>query len=393
MKNKSINYEAVLALVVKFFLGMFLYWIMNGFRHVSNFFPYNDVVTKVNQQGFYKFIYFVMNFTEGEFYGGLFTTLFLLIGGLIAWQLYRKNSKWQGFAIAGGSGAWPWVLASQLLSLFLTIYVFDFTRFFTKEVLWLPTFIVVVGTPPALTLVYGPGWKKLGTISLLSALFTFPFANWLNAQLMPLLNVPGTVSNVTTMAFVGWIVSAICHQLPWMVPSVAPIAQKRQKQPKIENTQTFQWSIRRTFADFSEAWFYGNELVGGLVILGVLTDWFVNINHITNGSGLVPDILMGQMIASAVGVFLYRKHFAEEGWYPTFMPLVSIVPGVILMMGGGFWLSLTIAVLAGISAAPVGSYIAKRLPPFVPGAVGFVSGMAVLTILLSAVLHTFDIFV
>ncbi len=174
---------------------------------------------------------------------------------------------------------------------------------------------------------------------------------------------------------------------------MVPSAQKRQKQPKIENTQTFQWSIRRTFADFSEAWFYGNELVGGLVILGVLTDWFVNINHITNGSGLVPDILMGQMIASAVGVFLYRKHFAEEGWYPTFMPLVSIVPGVILMMGGGFWLSLTIAVLAGISAAPVGSYIAKRLPPFVPGAVGFVSGMAVVTILLSAVLHTFDIFV
>ena len=74
------------------------------------------------------------------------------------------------------------------------------------------------------------------------------------------------------------------------------------------------------------------------------------------------------------------------------MPLVSIVPGVILMMGGGFWL-LTIAVLAGISAAPVGSYIAKRLPPFVPGAVGFVSGMAVVTILLSAVLHTFDIFI
>ena len=28
--------------------------------------------------------------------------------------------------------------------------------------------------------------EKLGTISLLSALFTFPFANWLNAQLMPL---------------------------------------------------------------------------------------------------------------------------------------------------------------------------------------------------------------
>ena len=96
-----------------------------------------------------------MNFTEGI---GLLL-LFLLIGGLIAWQLYRKNSKWQGFAIAGGSGAWPWVLASQLLSLFLTIYVLILHAFY-KRVLWLPTFIVVVGTPPALTLVYGPGWKN-----------------------------------------------------------------------------------------------------------------------------------------------------------------------------------------------------------------------------------------
>ena len=66
-------------------------------------------------------------------------------------------------------------------------------------------------------------------------------------------------------------------------------------------------------ADFSEAWFYGNELVGGLVILGVLTDWFVNINHITNGSGLVPDILMRQMIASAVGVFFIENISLKVG--------------------------------------------------------------------------------
>ena len=53
------------------------------------------------------------------------------------------------------------------------------------------------------------------------------------------LNVPGTVSNVTTMAFVGWIVSAICHQLPWMVPSVAPIAQKRQNNLKLKIRKPF----------------------------------------------------------------------------------------------------------------------------------------------------------
>lgn len=48
MKNKLINYEVVLVFVVKIFLGMFLYWIMNGFWYVFNFFFYNDVVIKVN---------------------------------------------------------------------------------------------------------------------------------------------------------------------------------------------------------------------------------------------------------------------------------------------------------------------------------------------------------
>ena len=72
-----------------------------------------------------------MNFTEGNFTVDFYNAF--LTNRRSDWQLYRKNSKWQGFAIAGGSGAWPWVLASQLLSLFLTIYVFDFTRFLQKK--------------------------------------------------------------------------------------------------------------------------------------------------------------------------------------------------------------------------------------------------------------------
>lgn len=378
------------SLGVKVGLAILLYYVMNSVRHVSDFFPYEEVVLKANSSMFYKFIYFVMNFTEGEFYGGLFTTIFLIIGALFAWFLYNKNSKWQGFSIVQGTGLWPWVFASQVLSLFLTIYVFDFTRFFSAEVMWLPTFIVVVGTPPALTLVYGPGRKKLITISLLSALFTFPFAHWLNGYVMPHLNIPSMVSNVATMAFVGFIVSIICHQLPWMVPTKTKISEKRAQLPqKQEDTFSFSWSMRRTFADFSEAWFYGNEWIGLTVLVGVLIDWFLNINHITNGSGLVPDIIMGQMIASAVGIFVYRHRFTADGWYPTFMPLVSTVPGVILMMGGGFWFSIISGILAGIMSAPVGEYIANKLPDYFPKAVGFVSGMTIVTILLSAILQAF----
>lgn len=378
------------SLGVKVFLAITIYFGMNSIRNTSDFFPYEEVVQNTNSSFFYKSIYFVMNFTEGEFYGGLFTTVFLIIGALFAWYLYRKNSKWQGFAIVQGTGLWPWVFGSQVLSLFLTIYVFNFTRFFSADVMWLPTFIVVVGTPPALTLVYGPGWKKLLTISFLSSLFTFPFAHWLNGYVMPHLNIPSMVSNVATMAFVGFMVSIICHQLPWMTMTESKISIERSKLPqKQEDTFSFSWSMRRTFADFSEAWFYGNEWIGLTVLIGVMVDWFLNINHITNGSGLVPDIVMGQMIASSVGIFAYRHRFTEDGWYPTFMPLVSTVPGVILMMGGGFWFSIISGVLAGIISAPVGEYIANKLPNYFPKAVGFVSGMTIVTILISAILQAF----
>lgn len=379
-----------LSLGIKLLLALLIYFGMNHVRNVSSYFPYEEVVSKVDSSLYYKTIYFIMSFSEGEFYGGVMTTFFLLIGSVIAWLLYRKNSKWQGFPIAQGSGLWPWVLASQMLSLFLTVYVFDFTRFFSAEVIWLPVFIVVVGTPPALTLIYGGGWKKLVTISFLSALLTFPFAHWLNNYIIPLLNLPGMVSNVATMAFVGLIVSAICRQLPWMTVTKAPIAIARAKEPmKEEDTFSISWSIRRTFADFSEAWFYGNEWIGIAVLIGVLLDWLLNIEHINNGSGLIPNIVMGQMIASAIGIFLYRHRFTDEGWYPTFMPLVSTVPGVILLAGGGFWFSIIVGVLSGVFSAPVGDYIAKGLPDYVPKAVGFVSGMTIVTIIVSVIMQAF----
>lgn len=382
--------EPILAFLTKVAFGIGLYLIMVNVRHASNFFSYNDVVANVNDSLLHKIVYYVMNFSEGEFYGGFFTSIFLVIGAVIAWQLYQKNSKWQGFAISGGSGVWPWVFLSQVISLFLTIFVFDFTRFFSDEVMWLPTFIVVVGTPPALTLIYGPGWKKLITISTLSAIFTFPFANWMNNYIMPTINVPGAVSNVATMAVIGLIISAICYRLPWMTPSQAPIAIERNKMPqKEEDTFSFKWSIRRTLADFSEAWFYGNEIVGLFVLTGVLIDWFVNIDHITNGSGMVPEIVLGQIIASATGVLLYRKQFETDGWAPTFMPLVSTVPSVILMFSSGFLHTVLLGLLAGILSAPVGSYIARNLPDYVPKAVGFVSGMTVVTIIIGAVFQLF----
>lgn len=58
---------------------------------------------------------------------------------------------------------WPWVFASQILSLFFTEYLFGYIHLFGLGNAWIPTFIVIAGVPPSMVLMYGPGWKTLFT--------------------------------------------------------------------------------------------------------------------------------------------------------------------------------------------------------------------------------------
>ena len=138
----------------------------------------------MNQQGFYKFIYFVMNFTEG----------------ILRWTFYnafltnRRSdclaTLSEKFKMAGICNCW-WFWCLALGTCFsatfplLTIYVLILHAFYKRSVV--VTNVYCGGRHAASFNARLWSWlEKLGTISLLSALFTFPFANWLNAQLMPL---------------------------------------------------------------------------------------------------------------------------------------------------------------------------------------------------------------
>ena len=59
----------------------------------------------------------------------------------------------------------PWVLASQVLSLALTIFVFRFIDGFgaAGDVTCVATFIPIVAAPPATMLLYGPSVPALLT--------------------------------------------------------------------------------------------------------------------------------------------------------------------------------------------------------------------------------------
>lgn len=330
-----------------------------------------------------------MNFTEAEFYAGFFASLGLIIGGIIAWRLDIKNSKLAGFNICYNKNLFPWVLGSQLLSLLLAICVFDFMGFFRSgQYTWLPTFISIVAAPPAIMLIYGPSIVTLLTVSFLGGIMSFPIAFWLMNIITPSLGIPGVVANLFAMTITGILIAGICKTLPWIRKKpTKPLNRAAKSQEQVlEEMRKPLWFIRRVLADFTEPQFYGNEIAGLFLIIGACLDWILNMNHGAYASGAIPAIILSQFIASSVGIFLYFDKYVERGWYPTFVPVVSVGPACVLMFGSSIGVAVTAGVLGAIIGAPLAEYFCDSLPDDYHPTIGNVTSMAVTTIVVSVII-------
>lgn len=130
-------------------------------------------------------------------------------------------------------------------------------------------------------------------------------------------------------------------------------------------------------ADFSEAPFYGNEWASAGLIGGALLAWWLNPASPFYGAGWLPQLLLGQAGASAIGVWVWHRQWQEHGWYPTYVPLVSLVPAAILMHGPAPVVIALSALLGALLMPPLAVAIARRLPAYVHPYVGNVLSMAV----------------
>lgn len=356
---------------------------------MSDWLDYNTIVSNAGDNLLYKLIWFIMDFTEADFYAGFFASLGLILGGIIAWRLDVKNSRLAGFNICYGKNLFPWVLASQLLSLTLAIFVLNFTSFFRSgEYTYLPTFISVVAAPPAIILTYGPSIATLLTGSFLAGIMSFPVAFWLMNNITPIFQVPKVVSNVLAMTITGILIANICKALPWIkkIPAKPLSRTAKSQNQTIKEMERPLWFVRRVLADFTEPQFYGNEIAGLFLIVGVCLDWVLNINHGANGSGAIPAIILSQFIASAVGIFLYFYKYVERGWYATFVPVVSVGPACVLMFGSSIKVAITAGVLGAIIGAPLAEYFCDALPDDYHPTIGSVTSMAVTTIVVSIII-------
>ncbi len=353
-------------------------------------FSFETWVERAPEDPLYLFFWLIGDVTQAEFYGSVLGGVGILLFAFFAYLLDRRGSRWRGYPISYGTGLWPWILLSATVGLVISVLLF--APLLVPEVGWIPTFVPFVSVPAGVVFIYGGGWKKALTGGVLGALITFPIAFLLVQAVLDPLGLPVVIGNVTGMWLGGIIAFEICRYLPWMTREEAPpegqdIPQAEEatdlpQPPPAVDTTARGWFGRRVLADFSEAQFYGTELASAGLLLGTLLSWVLNPLHPALGSGLLPAILLSQILASAVGILLHYEQWRDLEWYPTFVPVVSVAPATVLTFGGTMQSILAGAVLGAVAGPPVAQFIIDRLPNHWHLYVGNTFSMALCTLII-----------
>lgn len=315
--------------------------------------------------------------SEVAFYKHELASLGLLGGAYLAWWASKHGKTWQGFSISYGTGLWPWLITSSLLGLLLSNLLWGWS---VTAQTWQPTFAAFVSLPAAMVLMFGGGWKVAINGAVLGALLVTPMCLLIVNFVCVPLGLPVVIGNVVGMAVGSVIAFVLCRRVPLLVRSdyIAPARPAPAKPP----TYGIAWSLRRVLADFSEAPFFGNELASLGLLAGVLLAYALNPVSPAYGSGLVLPLLGAQALTSLSGVVIWRKQWIKRGWYPTYVPLVSVVPAAVLIHGGSWTVIASSALLGALIAPPLACAIAARVPAHVHPYIGNVTSMALSTLMI-----------
>uniref|UniRef100_UPI0025888904 hypothetical protein n=1 Tax=Pseudomonas sp. TaxID=306 RepID=UPI0025888904 len=337
---------------------------------------YADILANLDRPGAWL-RWGIGDISEFAFYKHEFASLGLLAGAGLAWWANGTGKRWQGFAIAYGSGLWPWLVTSSLISLLLSNLLWGWTLDADG---WQPTFVAFVSLPAALVLVFGPGWKVALNGAVLGALLVTPASLLLVNFVCLRWNIPAVVGAVSGMAMASIVAFVLCKWFPILITPRQPAEVAQPPAPQVRYGVV--WGLRRVLADFSEAPFFGNEWASLGLLAGVLLAWWLNPDSPVYGTGLLLPIIAGQALSSAIGIYLWRGHWMAKGWYPTYIPIVSVVPAAVLTHGGSPLVVALSAVLGALVAAPLADGLAQKLPAWVHPFVANVVSMAVSTLLI-----------
>ncbi|MFG1820345.1 hypothetical protein ACGFIF_41765 [Kribbella sp. NPDC049174] len=324
----------------------------------------------------------VGSISEPQFYAVAPAGALLLAGGLLGHVADRMSWRWQGFVQACGTGLWPWAAGSALVSLLLGNLVWGWTL---APGSWQPLFVPLVSVAPAIVVLYGPGWRVGLTAALVGAVLTPPASILAVEYVCAPLDLPPVVGATTGMWLDAIVAFWLCRRLSW-IP--APGAWRTDPPGEAGSSRrSLLWVPRRALADFSEAQFFGNEWASAALILGAVVAHLISPSSLSYGSGLFTAVLAAQVLTALAGVVIWRKKWQTHGFYPTFVPVVSVAPATVLAFDGTVQSIVAGALAGALIAPPVAAAISARLPRTFHPFVGNVASMGICTALIVSLLR------
>ena len=145
--------------------------------------------------------------------------------------------------------------------------------------------------------------------------------------------------------------------------------------------------LRRMLADYSEPMYVGNEIAGGALIVGSLLTWALSPMQPFYGTGWFPACILSQIITGAVAIFVYWDQWLDNDFFPTFVPIVSVAPAMVLAFGPTLPVIIISAILGGIACPACAKMINDKIPSHWNGMVGSTASMAICSFVVYAVMY------
>lgn len=376
--RQSVYSHGLICLAISLFTVLFIEIVSGRAQAWLGVWPgYQDMLLHIGEP-LGRLRWFLGDMSEATFYKHELASLGLLWGGWFAHQACRRASGWQGFAICHGNGGWGWVVGSSVVSLLLSNALWGWTLQWGN---WQPTYVAFVSVPALLVMAHGGGWRVLCSGAVLGALLVTPISLLLFNFMCRPLNWPSVTGNMLGVAIACALASRLCtHYSHWLGSRQCAFA----KRPvKVHTGHGPVWILRRVLADFSEVMFFGNEWASLGLLGGVLLAYLLSPVSPAYGSDLVPELIAGQALASLLGILIWRRHWISLGWYPTYLPIVSIVPVALMTYGGQLSVILWSALLGATILPPLAIAITLRLPDDLHVHIGCALAMALGTLVLN----------
>lgn len=312
----------------------------------------------------------------------------MLLGGYLAHRAFTARKRWMGFPVTSGTGLFGWAVGSAALGLVLSNAAWGWT--ISVSGMWQPTFVPFASVPPAIVLIYGGRPSVALTGAIFGAALSTPLALVVVNFVCRPLGLPLVVGATTGMAVSAVIAFALCRHLPWMQAPTIAVPRCTEGSPHHfvdTDRQGPRWLSRRILADFTDAQFIGNEWASAGLLAGTVISYLLNPAMEGDVGNLLPALLMSQVLTAGLAVTLWHRQWALYGWYPTFVPVVSIAPATVLAFGGTVQAIIAGAVLGALIAPPLAAAVARRLPsdfhPFIGNVVSMAASTATIVTALS----------